>query len=203
MKEARVKANEIIEQAHQRANQMIDQAKPDAIAEADRQKALAQAEIDAAANRAREDLRTQVSALAVSGAEKLLRREIDAERPQGAARRTGGTRSDEPGADSRPSLRARRVRAARRDEHAFAAWSQALAFAARVAADPQVASLLGDPRLTPAERSSCCRRTARMPIVRAFPRRCWPTTGGCALLPEIAALFEQLRAKPSAWSRRR
>lgn len=78
MKEARAKANEIIEQAHQRAVQMIDQAKLDAIAEADRQKALAQADIDAATNRAREGLRTQVSALAVSGAEKLLRREIDA-----------------------------------------------------------------------------------------------------------------------------
>ena len=78
LKEARAKANEIIEQAHQRANQMIDQAKNDAIAEANRQKALAQAEIDASANRAKEDLRKQVSLLAVSGAEKLLRREIDA-----------------------------------------------------------------------------------------------------------------------------
>ena len=78
LKEARAKANEIIEQAHQRANQMIDQAKNDAIAEATRQKALAQAEIDASANRAKEDLRKQVSLLAVSGAEKLLRREIDA-----------------------------------------------------------------------------------------------------------------------------
>jgi F-type H+-transporting ATPase subunit b len=78
LKEARAKANEIIEQAHQRANQMIDQAKNDAIAEANRQKSLALAEIDASANRAKEDLRKQVSLLAVSGAEKLLRREIDA-----------------------------------------------------------------------------------------------------------------------------
>jgi F-type H+-transporting ATPase subunit b len=78
LKEARAKANEIIEQAHQRANQMIDQAKNDAIAEASRQKAVAQSEIDASTNRAREELRKQVSALAVSGAEKLLRREIDA-----------------------------------------------------------------------------------------------------------------------------
>jgi len=78
LKEARVTANEVIDQAHQRANQIIDQAKHDAIAEANRQKALAQSEIDAATNRAREDLRKQVSMLAVSGAEKLLRREIDA-----------------------------------------------------------------------------------------------------------------------------
>ncbi|TXI50530.1 MAG: F0F1 ATP synthase subunit B [Lysobacter sp.] len=78
LKVARTKANEIIEQAHQRANQIVDQAKNDAVAEANRQKALAEADIAAAANRAKEDLRKQVSALAVSGAEKLLKREIDA-----------------------------------------------------------------------------------------------------------------------------
>ena len=78
LKAARSKANEIIEQAHQRANQLIDAAKSDAIAEGNRQRALAEAEIEAAANRAKEDLRKQVSALAVSGAEKLLKREINA-----------------------------------------------------------------------------------------------------------------------------
>lgn len=78
LKAARSKANEIIEQAHQRANQIVEAAKNEAIEEGVRQKALAQAEIDASANRAREDLRRQVSALAVAGAEKLLRREIDA-----------------------------------------------------------------------------------------------------------------------------
>ena len=78
LKAARSKANEIIDQAHQRANQLIDAAKADAIAEGNRQRALAEAEIEAAANRAKEDLRKQVSALAVSGAEKLLKREIDA-----------------------------------------------------------------------------------------------------------------------------
>mgnify|MGYP006193157601 CR=1 FL=1 len=78
LKEARTKANEIIDQAHQRANQIVDQAKDDAVAEANRQKALADSEIAVAANRAREELRRQVSVLAISGAEKLLKREIDA-----------------------------------------------------------------------------------------------------------------------------
>jgi len=78
LKEARAKANEIIDQAHQRANQIVEAARNDAIVEANRQKALGLAEIDAATTRAREDLRRQVSVLAVSGAEKLLRREIDA-----------------------------------------------------------------------------------------------------------------------------
>lgn len=78
LKVARAKANEIIEQAHQRANQLIDAAKADAVAEGQRQRALAEAEIEAAANRAKEDLRKQVSVLAVTGAERLLKREIDA-----------------------------------------------------------------------------------------------------------------------------
>ena len=78
LKEARTKANEIIDQAHHRGNQIVEAAKNDALAEANRQKALGLAEIDAASTRAREDLRKQVSVLAVSGAEKLLKREIDA-----------------------------------------------------------------------------------------------------------------------------
>src|SRR5687768_246248 len=77
IRQARVKANEIIEQAHARANQIIDAAKAEAIAEAGRQRILAEAELAASANRAREDLRRQVSALAVAGAEKLIRKEID------------------------------------------------------------------------------------------------------------------------------
>ncbi|WP_045728637.1 MULTISPECIES: F0F1 ATP synthase subunit B [unclassified Xanthomonas] len=78
LKDARSKANEIIDQAHARANQIVEAARHEAVVEANRQKDLAQAEIEAAANRAREDLRRQVSLLAVSGAEKLLNREIDA-----------------------------------------------------------------------------------------------------------------------------
>lgn len=78
MRDARTKANEVIDQAHQRASQIIEQARNEAVAEATRQKELAQAEIDVAANRAREQLRQQVAMLAVTGAEKVLRREIDA-----------------------------------------------------------------------------------------------------------------------------
>ena len=77
LKSARSKANEIIEQAHQRATQIVEAARHEAIEEGVRQKAIVDADIAASANRAREDLRRQVSHLAVSGAEKLIRREID------------------------------------------------------------------------------------------------------------------------------
>lgn len=77
LREARGKAAEIIAQAEARANQIIDAAREEAIAEGNRQKAAAQAEIVSAATRAKEELRKQVSSLAVAGAEKLIRREID------------------------------------------------------------------------------------------------------------------------------
>jgi len=77
LREARSKANEIIAQAEARKIQIIDAAKEEAIEEGNRQKAAAAAEIVSSGNRAREDLRKQVSALAVAGAEKLILREID------------------------------------------------------------------------------------------------------------------------------
>lgn len=77
LREARTKAAEIIAQAEARANQIVDAAREEAVVEGNRQKAAAQAEILAATGRAREDLRKQVSLLAVAGAEKLIRREID------------------------------------------------------------------------------------------------------------------------------
>jgi len=77
LREARGKAAEIIAQAEARRNQIIDDAKQEAIVEGNRQKAAAQADILAATTKAKEDLRKQVSALAVKGAEKLIKREID------------------------------------------------------------------------------------------------------------------------------
>jgi F-type H+-transporting ATPase subunit b len=77
LREARAKANEIIAQAEARKAQLIDAAKDEAVAEGNRLKALADAEIEQSAAKAREDLRKQVSSLAVIGAEKLIRREID------------------------------------------------------------------------------------------------------------------------------
>jgi F-type H+-transporting ATPase subunit b len=75
---ARGRATDIIAQAEKRAVQVIEEAKAAAKAEADREKAAAKAEIQQEASRAREQLRNQVAALAVAGAEKILRREVDA-----------------------------------------------------------------------------------------------------------------------------
>ena len=76
--EARGRAAEIIAQAEKRDAQMVEAAKVAAKAEGDREKAAAKADIQQEAQRAREQLREQVAALAVAGAEKILRREVDA-----------------------------------------------------------------------------------------------------------------------------
>jgi len=76
--EAKQKASEIIAQADKRASQIVDEAKDNAKVEAERIINGAKAEIDQEVNRAKEGLRAQVSTLAVTGAERILRKEIDA-----------------------------------------------------------------------------------------------------------------------------
>ncbi len=78
IKRARDRAAEIISQAEKRATQMIDEAKTAAKEEGSREKAAAKAEIEQEVTRAREQLRDRVASLAVAGAEKILRREVDA-----------------------------------------------------------------------------------------------------------------------------
>lgn len=78
LNEAKQKASEIIVQAEKRASQIIEEAKGNAAAEGERLISGAKAEIDQEINRAKEGLRSQVSALAIAGAEKILRKEIDA-----------------------------------------------------------------------------------------------------------------------------
>ncbi len=91
---------------------------------------------------------------------------------------------------------ARAAFATARDTEAYVAWSDALGFAARVAADPQVASLLGNPRLTDADAVTLLSPAeqagdgnfARFLALLADNRR-------LVLLPEIAGLYEDLRAE--------
>ena len=78
LRESKSSAAEVIAQAEKRAAQIVDEAKGVAKAEGDRLIVAAKAEIDQEATRARETLRESVAALAVAGAEKILRREVDA-----------------------------------------------------------------------------------------------------------------------------
>ncbi|HEY8586989.1 MAG TPA: F0F1 ATP synthase subunit B [Rhodanobacter sp.] len=78
IKQARLQASEIIDKAQQQANQIIEKARGEAINEINRLKAVAQDDIASMAQRARDQLREQVGALAVQGASKIVQREVDA-----------------------------------------------------------------------------------------------------------------------------
>lgn len=78
LKKAKAEAAEIITRAQKRASEIVEEAKGNATEEAGRVTAAAKAEIEQEVTRAREGLRSQVAALAVSGAEKILGKEIDA-----------------------------------------------------------------------------------------------------------------------------
>lgn len=89
---------------------------------------------------------------------------------------------------------ARAAFATARDEGAFAPWTDALAFAAHVAADPRVSALLANPELgrddavallAPDQRSETF---SRFLSILADARR-------LPLLPEIAGMYGQLRAE--------
>jgi F-type H+-transporting ATPase subunit b len=77
LEQTKQKSSEILGQAEKRASQIIDDAKVAANTEAERIKSSAQSEIEQEINRAKEDLRGQMSNLAIAGAEKILEKEID------------------------------------------------------------------------------------------------------------------------------
>ena len=76
--EAKTRASDIVAQGEKLKLDTVEQARTDAQAEADRIIAAGKAEIEQEVNRAKEALRGQVAALAVAGAAKILRREVDA-----------------------------------------------------------------------------------------------------------------------------
>jgi F-type H+-transporting ATPase subunit b len=78
IKQARARAADILAQAERRGAQLVEEARHTAKDEGDRELAAAKAEIEQAVTRAREELRDRVGSLAVAGAEKILRREVDA-----------------------------------------------------------------------------------------------------------------------------
>jgi len=80
VKNAREQASSVREQAEKRATQIMEETKTDATAERQRQVSAAEAEIQLSATQAREALRSKVAGLVVSGAEKMIGKEIDADR---------------------------------------------------------------------------------------------------------------------------
>jgi F-type H+-transporting ATPase subunit b len=78
LRDARDRAQDIIGHAEKRAAQIVEEAKHTAKSEGERLVTAAKGEIDQELSRAREQLREQVALIAVAGAERILRREVDA-----------------------------------------------------------------------------------------------------------------------------
>jgi len=78
IREAKEKAAEILAGGEKRSTEIVEAAKEQAKVEGDRIIAGAKAEVEQEVFRAKEQLRTQVSAIALAGAGKILSREIDA-----------------------------------------------------------------------------------------------------------------------------
>ncbi len=75
--EGKQKANEIIVQAQKRGAEILEEAKQTARVEGDRLIEAAHAEIERERTQARDGLRQEVATLALVGAERILRREVD------------------------------------------------------------------------------------------------------------------------------
>jgi F-type H+-transporting ATPase subunit b len=75
--EAKQQASEVIARAEKRAGEIVEEGKNDARTEGERLLTAARSEIEQEAHRAREALRSQVASIAITGAEKVLEKEID------------------------------------------------------------------------------------------------------------------------------
>jgi F-type H+-transporting ATPase subunit b len=78
LRDARARAQEIVISAEKSASQRVEESKAQAKTEGERLVAAAKTQINQEVQSAKQQLREQVATLAVSGAEKILRREVDA-----------------------------------------------------------------------------------------------------------------------------
>lgn len=77
LREAREQAKEVLNNAQKQANETVERSRDEAREEGERLKAAARDEINQAVSQAKDELRREVGKLAVVGAERILRREID------------------------------------------------------------------------------------------------------------------------------
>ncbi|MCL1825660.1 MAG: F0F1 ATP synthase subunit B [Betaproteobacteria bacterium] len=77
LRKARESAGDVRASAERNASQLVEDARAEAANVVAQARQAAEAEADAAAQRAKDELRDQVAMLAIAGAEKILRREIN------------------------------------------------------------------------------------------------------------------------------
>jgi F-type H+-transporting ATPase subunit b len=78
LRDAKLQAAEILDAANKRGNQIVEEAKERAREEGERLLVLARNDVEQEMHAARQQLRSEVAKLAVAGAEKILRKSVDA-----------------------------------------------------------------------------------------------------------------------------
>lgn len=78
IRDARMQATQIIEQANLQSSKLVEEAKVQARQEGSRIIELAKGDIEREVQQAKEELKSKVVKLAITGAEKIIQREIDA-----------------------------------------------------------------------------------------------------------------------------
>ena len=200
IKEARARAMAIESQAQTRANQIVEEARQAASLEGEKELAKAKSQIELESNRARDQLRGQVVSLAVAGAKRVLETRSRRQDARRAARSARGQVVSSDGRGTwlnaspphdltrRPSSRWR-ARATR-----SAPTSTGLQRAATVVADPAVRGLLTSPHVTPPQLAELVNEIAGLDEDGRNFVSLLATNRRLGFLPEIAALFEQMKS---------
>lgn len=77
IRDAKTQAGQIIEQANLHSAKLVEEAKSQAKQENQRIIEMAQGEIDREVSRAKSELKTQLAKLAITGAEKIIKKNLD------------------------------------------------------------------------------------------------------------------------------
>ena len=146
--------------------------------------------------RAKASLREQVAALAVAGAEKILRREVDAKGPSGHPEEPGGRPVSADMAENstiaRPYAHALYDVAAAGDLNA---WGTLVEKMAALAANPEMRSAISNPKLTAQQLFEVFSGVLQAPLTGEEKNlvETLIANNRLALLPEIAAQFHDLK----------
>ena len=210
VEEARGQARGILDQAQTRANGIVDEARVTADQERERIIQSAKADVDQQINKARDELRGQVAAIAVAGAEKILAREIDPRTHQDLLDQARGADLGHPWLSTAPSHdpTPRRSSNWRMPPENCRRWSEFLKLAAVLVSEPDVNRMLFTPGadLNAARRDHCrtlpraTRQSGAAARWRALHRRQLPEGAGGEPAAQRAAGHRRALRSPEGGS---
>ena len=196
LKESKDQAAEIIALAQKRASEVVEEAKETARTEGARIVTAANAEIEREVNQAKEALRSQVSVLAIAGAEKVLKREIDAKSHDDLLKDLAAQKAmAEISTISRPYAEA--IFSLASESSNLGEWSDMLALAAMVAVDDDMQALISNTNVNKDQLTSIYLDVCGDKLTELGKNtiKVLVESRRLSVLPEIARQFETLKAE--------